>query len=200
MVIPGIPYHVTQRGNNRQPTFFSEQDYLSLLMLIKTYARRYRMDVLGYCLMPNHSHVLGIAQQKHSFANAMGHSHARYAQQINAATGRVGHLWQGRFYSCPLDGEHCWNALRYIERNPVRAGLVTHAWDYPWSSAAAHSGGVDRFEMLSPIPWVDTWDVAGWRETLALCEDDSIVHSIRTHTYRGKPLGNQEFCAQFCPR
>lgn len=117
----------------------------------------------------------------------------RYTQYVNRAYDRNGHLWQNRFYSCGLDEVHCWVALRYIEHNPVRAALVKHAWDYPWSSAAAHVGERDQSRMLNLSQWSSAWDAQRWRQWLAANEDDASMSAVREHTHSGRPLGAATF-------
>jgi putative transposase len=197
VIIPGLPYHITQRGNGRQQVFFTEADYLKYLALLRMYTDQFQVDVLGYCLMPNHPHLVAIPHEEDSLARALGLTHQRYTQMFNATYRRTGLLWQGRFHACALDEEHFWRALRYVELNSKRANLVSQAWDYLWSSAAAHTGGVDRHRLLKPIPWADGWDAQAWRELLTLPEDDDFLATIRRHTRDGTPLGSSEFCRQF---
>jgi putative transposase len=143
VVIPGAAHHVTQRGNNAQDVFFVDDDREVYLELLKQQSDKYGLEVVGYCLMTNHVHVLAKPLKEDSLANAIGRTHFVYTRYINRLHGRRGHLWQNRFYSCALDEGHFWLALRYVERNPVRAKIVRQAWEYPWSSAAVHTGGSD---------------------------------------------------------
>jgi len=200
VIIPGLPYHVTQRGNGRQQVFFTEADYLKYLALLRMHANQFHMDVLGYCLMPNHPHLIVIPQEEDSLARALGLTHQRYTQLFNMTYRRTGLLWQGRFHACALDEDHFWNALRYVELNSKRAHLVAHAWEYFWSSAGAHIGGVDRHHLLKPIPWIDGWDARNWRELLTLPEDGDFLATIRRRTRDNAPLGTPEFCRQFSAR
>ena len=138
IVIPGCAHHVTQRGNNRQDVFFVRDDYRTYLAILGEQSRRYGLQVHAYCLMTNHVHLVATPRSGQSLAKAVGRTHWLYTQTINRLHGRSGHLWQNRFYSCALDGDHYWAAIRYAERNPVRARLHRKAWLYPYSSAAAH--------------------------------------------------------------
>lgn len=140
VVVPGVPHHVTQRGNNRQDVFFCDDDRLAYLRMLAAECRRHLVEVHGLCLMTNHVHVVATPATAPSLAQAIGRAHWKYAQYINRMHGRSGHLWQGRFYSAALDEAHFWTTLAYVERNPVRAAMVDRPWDYPWSSAAAHVG------------------------------------------------------------
>ena len=137
-VIPGVAHHVTQRGNKRQDVFFVEADYRVYLSYLKESAQRYGLEVTAYCLMTNHIHLLAVPEEESSLSKALGRTHLMYAQYIHRLHGRLGHFWQNRFYSCPLDDAHAYHAAAYIELNPVRAGMAAQAWEYPWSSAAMH--------------------------------------------------------------
>jgi len=140
VVIAGFPHHITQRGNRREDVFLSDADRQAYVGFARKYADLHGLAVWAYCLMTNHVHLVAVPVRKASLALALRDTHAVYAMRFNALAGVTGHLWQGRFYSCPLDEAHLWAAVRHVERNPVRAGLVSHAGDYPWSSAAAHCG------------------------------------------------------------
>lgn len=134
----GTPHHVTQRGNGRQDVFFSDRDLVVYLDAFFDYASRCSLRVWGYCLMNNHVHFVVVPETERSLARAFGQTHADYARYANMVRRGCGHFWQARFYSCALDDRHAWKALAYVERNPVRAGLVGSAEEYAWSSAAAH--------------------------------------------------------------
>jgi putative transposase len=139
VVAVDVPHHVTQRGNARQYILASDADRTVYLSLFREYAAHHELSVMGYCLMSNHVHLIAIPQRLDSLALALKHTHGRYASYWNAKHTSSGHVWHGRPYSCPLDSPHLWAALRYTELNPVRAGLVTEAEAWQWSSAAAHS-------------------------------------------------------------
>src|SRR6266550_2593947 len=133
-IVPGLPHHVTQRGNRRQPTFFSSEDYLLYMALMAESCRRYRVDIWAYCLMPNHVHLIAVPSTSDSLRRAIGEAHRRYTLEINGLREWRGYLWQGRFSSFVMDDRYTIAAARYIELNPVRAQLVLRAEDYPWSS------------------------------------------------------------------
>ena len=124
IVIPGVPHHATQRGNNRQDVFFVDDDYRVYLALLRGLAEQSGLEVHAYCLMTNHVHLVATPQTETALAAAIGRTHFRYTQYVNRLHGRSGHLWQGRFCSTALDDDHFWWVMRYVERNPVRAGLV----------------------------------------------------------------------------
>ncbi|MDK1022419.1 MAG: transposase, partial [Candidatus Hydrogenedentes bacterium] len=140
IVVPGFPHHVTQRGNRRADIFESDAVRGAYLRFLKTYCAKRGVSVWAYCLMTNHVHLVVVPQEGASLGTALHDTHTVYAMYFNSRTGFSGHVWQGRFFSCPLDESHHWAAVRYIEQNPVRAGIVDRAEDYPWSSAAAHCG------------------------------------------------------------
>jgi putative transposase len=196
ITIPGVAHHITQRGNNRQQVFFVDDDRGLYLELLRRESKAYGLRLLGYCLMRNHLHLVGVPQQAHSLAKAVGRTHLLYTQYINRLHGRSGHLWQGRFFSCALDDAHCWAALCYIERNPVRAGLVRRAWEYEWSSAAVHCGRQGVSELLDLPSWRKVWDSGEWKSCLRRREDAEQVSGVRLRTRTGRPLGADAFISK----
>ena len=195
LVIPGIPHHVTQRGNQRRQMFFDDADYRGYLALLRDLAGLYGVRVRGYCLMPNHAHLVPVPGMAASLAMLIGRVNQRYSQQLNYREGSSGHRWQNRFFSCPLDEAHCARALRYLERNPVRAGLVTTPWDYPWSSAAAHCTGSDPTGLLDLTGWTDDYPDGCWRDILQTADLPGEVEAMRFATNTGRPLGSDAFIA-----
>lgn len=196
IVIPDVPYHVVQRGNNRQDVFFVDDDHRMYLWFLARYAREFGLRVLGYCLMTNHVHLVAVPETKEALAVVMGRTDGRYTQYVNQLHGRSGHLWQNRFYSCALDEKHEVAAMRYLEQNPVRAGMVRKPWRYKWSSAAAHVGGKDVASLLDLGAWRKDWSERTWRRMLDESIEDPTVESIRRHTSRGRPLGTDSFVSK----
>ena len=196
MVIPDCAHHVTQRGNNRQAVFFTDDDYGAYLAILAGEAQAYGLRVLGYCLMPNHVHLVAVPQREDSLAKAVGRTHWRYTQLVNRLHGRSGHLWQNRFFSCPLDDEHFWNATAYVERNPVRARMVRRVWRWRWSSAAAHVGEKDTSGLLDLAAWRKRLRGVDWRAELTEPQDESIVRALRLGACRGRPLGTDRFLSK----
>ena len=139
-VFAGVPHHITQRGNRRDDVFFSDEDRLSYLDWLHEYCKKHDVDVLAYCLMTNHIHIVAVPNSEDGLQRVLKPLHMRYAQRVNRAKGWKGHLWQGRFFSSPLDDAYLLAAIRYVERNSIRVGLADKAEDYRWSSAAAHCG------------------------------------------------------------
>ncbi|MCZ7586814.1 MAG: transposase [Deltaproteobacteria bacterium] len=196
IVLPGLPHHVTQRGNNRQDVFFARDDRRLYLEILNEEARRHGVAVLGYCLMTNHVHLILVPDTEQSLAKTLGRVHFRYAQRINLLHGRTGHLWQARFFSCPLDAKHLPRAMRYVERNPVRARLARKPWTYPWSSARAHVESDDPSGLLDARAWRRRFSAREWREYLDAKDDPDFVFRLRNNTSRGRPLAGDAFMAK----
>ena len=197
IVIPGVPHHVVQRGNNCQDVFFVGDDHKLYLAELRRQAEAYSLTILGYCLMTNHVHLIVRPKRADSLAKAIGRTHFRYTQYINRFHGRSGHLWQGRFHSCALDEEHFWTALRYVERNPVRAGMVTKAWEYRWSSAGAHVGEEDESALVDMTWWEEATDAVTWRRELRRRVTKEEASFLQRTTQRGWPLATDRTLAKF---
>lgn len=196
IVIPGCSHHVTQRGNNRQAVFFCDKDYQAYLSILSEQAEKFGLSVDGYCLMPNHVHLIAVPVAEDSLAKAVGRTHFRYTQYVNRLHGRSGHLWQNRFYSCPLDEKHFWKAMAYIERNPVRAKMVRQPWRYTWSSAAAHCWCADGSGLLDMVKWGELLGNSDWAASLTAGIDTDALDRLRLHISRGRPLGSDRFISK----
>lgn len=191
----GLPHHITQRGNYRQKIFNNDSDRERYLLWVAEYAGKNDLLVLAYCLMDNHVHFIAVPGKEDSLARAFNSAHMRYSQYFNGKHKLAGHLWQGRFYSCVLDGPHLLAAARYTERNPVRAGLVPCPEAWKWSSAGAHCRGINRdigFDLGK------LWDYTGtnrreWRGFIGEADTAVDVSNIRKYTHTGRPLGNGRF-------
>ena len=138
VLCPRIPHHVTQIGNRWQPTFFCDDDYLAYVKLMAEWCRKQGVVIWAWCLMPNHVHLITVPQTETGLARAIGEAHRRYTRRINFRENWREHLWQERFASFPMDESHLFAAIRYVEMNPVAAGLVSTPAEYRWSSARAH--------------------------------------------------------------
>jgi putative transposase len=145
----------------------------------------YSMEVWAYCLMGNHIHIIGLGMTKFAFARTMKVTQQVHAQKMNRQRETSGHLWQSRFYSVALGQEHLWNAVRYVELNPVRAGLVERAEDYPWSSARAHCHGADDAVLCLQRPFPGS--VSNWASWLRDGIGPDIENEIRSRTYASDP-------------
>ena len=196
IVVPGEAHHVAQRGNNRQEVFFVDDDRHVYLEWLKEECEKHGLSVEAYCLMTNHVHLVARPQKESSLAQAVGRTHWRYTQYVNRMHGRSGHLWQNRFYSCALDDEHLWNALLYVEQNPVRAKLVRKPWRYQWSSAQAHIGGADTMELLDLDKWHKFIPADDWKNELTSSDNEKAFENLKNNTLKGRPLGSDSFLSK----
>jgi len=196
VVITDVAHHVTQRGNARQVILADDADRIAYLELLRQYSELYRLSLLGYCLMSNHVHLIVVPHTSEALGQTLKQAHGRYASYWNARASSSGHVWQGRFYSCPLDESHLWTALRYVELNPVRAGMVGAAERWRWSSAAPHCIPDAAGQLLDMDQWRKRWTAAEWREYLATGESATEAGALRRCTHTGRPLGSSEFVAQ----
>ncbi len=144
VVFEGVVHHITQRGNYRQSIFEDSADRKKYIEFVGEYSRKYQMKIYAYCLMTNHVHFLAAPLRRDSLAMTFKYTNMRYSSYFNKKNRRSGHLWQGRYYSCPLHHDHALEALRYVERNPVRAKMVRLPWEYEWSSAREHVGFIEE--------------------------------------------------------
>ncbi len=193
VIATGIPHHITQRGNRRMPTFFRDEDYQAYLALMSEWCGKCGVEIWAYCLMPNHVHLVAVPETEDGLRRAIGEAHRRYSRMINFRENWRGHLWQGRFASFPMDETYLLAAARYVEMNPVRAGLVADAGLWPWSSTRAHIDGKDD-QLVKVAPLLE---MAGdWRIFLAGAEEVEQVNSIRKHERTGRPLGGENFVAR----
>ena len=196
VVLAGEPHHVTQRGNNREPVFFREEDRQAYLDRLFAYAEGYRMQVLAYCLMTNRIHVVAVPEHESSLAKVFGRLQADYSRVVNFQQRRCGHVWQERFYSCAMDEWHTLQAIAYVEQNPLRAGLVVEAGVYEWSSARVHLCGQDPQGRLDLRLWRKWYTPERWGEVLATSvREKDWAERFREATRRGLPLGSERFVA-----
>lgn len=194
IVCPGVPHHVTQRGNRRAQVFFSDWDCLDYLCYLREYTERHKLDVLAYCLMPNHVHMVVVPANAFSMQRVMRPLHMRYAQRFNRARGSNGLVWQGRYFSSALDETYLWNAIRYVELNPVRGNLTDRAEAYPWSSAAAHCGLRSDSVLTTEPFWQLRMDGVGdWSAWLAEGDESDSLSVLRLHAGQGLPCGSPAF-------
>ncbi|MGA2914833.1 MAG: transposase [Sedimentisphaerales bacterium] len=196
IVIPDIPHHITQRGNNKQDVFFVDDDRIVYLRFLKEQAARFSVIIEGYCLMTNHIHIIATPHKENTLARVMGKTNLLYSQYINFMHKRSGHLWQNRFYSCPLDSRHFYIALSYIERNPVRSKMTKLPWTYRWSSASAHIGEEDEFGLIDVGHWRQQSTEMNWENILRAGIDDRQMNRIRIHCRTGRPLGSDSFISK----
>lgn len=192
VVMPDVAHHITQRGIRRSNVFLDEADRQMYLDLFLENSRRFFLRILAYCLMTNHVHFVAIPRRKDSIWKTFHRCHSAYAMAFNKKYGFNGHLWQSRPFSCVLDEAHQWSAVRYVELNPVRAGMVLHAEDYRWSSARAHCGIHD--DPLVDPDWPPIGSIVDWQAWLRDgSETPDVDRLIRENTTTGRPCGNEEF-------
>jgi putative transposase len=156
--------------------------------------------VLAYCLMTNHVHLVVVPKNADSLAILFRRVHGRYSQYLNVSRGQSGHLWQQRYFSCPMSESHLWSAIRYVEQNPCRAQIVGTAEEYRWSSAAAHLADDAAAKLSGNLLDLGFWAEHGgaqrWREILSSPEQPDRLTLLRRCTYAGRPFGNEEFVKQ----
>jgi putative transposase len=190
VVVPGLPHHLTQRGNRRQRTFFRKDDYRAYLDLMAEWCERCEVAVWAYCLMPDHVHMIVVPSSEDGLRRAIGEAHRRYTRRVNFRQQWRGHLWQGRFSSFVMDKAYLLACSRYVERNPVRAGLCKRPREYQWSSAAAHlSRQDDLLVQVDPLLKL----VPSWAKHLSVEPDEETVRQLRRHEATGRPAGSERF-------
>lgn len=202
LALPGIPWHIIQRGNNRSVCFYAEEDYRKYLDTLQEQATKYGCAIHAYVLMTNHVHLLITPEKPDSAALLMKHLGQRYVQYINRVYRRSGTLWEGRFRSCLTQSEdYVLACYRYIELNPVRANMVSHPREYPWSSYRANGGGIAD-PLLTPH---DEYLRLGhnneerrhhYRELFKAHMDPECIHEIRQATNGNYALGSERFKAE----
>jgi len=186
------PHHVTQRGNNRQNVFLCDEDRRYYLKLLKKYATKYRCWVWAYCLMINHVHLLLVPQDECGLGKCLQGIALCYTQYFNRRYQRTGRLWECRYYSCVVDKElYLWQVSRYIEQNPLRAGLVIKIQEYAWSSARFHIFGESN-EVLIGENWLDGNQRKNYADFITDREQEK-EDIIRKNTKTGRPLGHDNF-------
>jgi putative transposase len=190
VVVPGYPHHIIQRGNRRQDVFFNDEDRKTYLEYLVLHAKPAGIHFWGYCLMDNHVHFIAVPDRKESFAEGFADAHKRYTRRINFREKWRGYLWEGRFKSYPLGETHLYAAIRYIERNPVRAKMVKNAWDYNWSSARAHV--FRETDVLIEKNFLVS-EIQDWKAFLSEGDASASNNLFKLHANTGRPLGDDKF-------
>lgn len=197
--VPGIPQHIVQRGHDRRPCFFTQDDRRRYLGLLAEHARGFGCAVHAYALMTNHVHLLATPAEAGAVSRWMQAVGRVFVRCLNDAHGRSGTLWEGRFKACPVDSERYLLAChRYIELNPVRAGLAAGPGDYPWTSFPANACGCPD-PLLSPHPvYVALGSTAegrqaSYRRLFDVAPPAEELRDIRLHTQRQRALGPETF-------
>ncbi len=197
--VPGQAQHIIQRGNNREPIFAARTDYSFYLDCLQDAIERHGLNVHSYCLMTNHAHLLASPKEEDSIGKTLQSLGRRYVQYFNYSYDRTGTLWEGRYKATLIDSErYLLTCMRYIELNPVRAGMVKHPGDYPWSSFSANARG-EADELITPH---DLYRRLGrshaarqgvYRQLFRAALGKSELEAIRTATNTGWVLGNDRF-------
>ncbi len=197
IVFTGIPHHVTQRGNRRQTTFFDDDGRTAYLRWLSEYSKKHNVEVLAYCLMTNHVHLVLVPGESDGLAKSLNTVHMRYTQYVNKEQDWNGRLWQGRYFSSPLDETYMWSTIRYVERNPVRARIVEKADHYPWSSAPAHCGLAESEILTRKLHWLRKLEqVRDWSAWLSIENSADDDETIRKHCQKGLPCGSNQFISK----
>lgn len=188
IVVPNMPHHVTQRGVRSMNIFFKDEDYECYKKLLLNQCEIHDLEVISYCLMTNHVHLIVIPKNKESLSKAIGETHRLYTRKINFEQKVKGHLFQERFYSTPLDEEHFLYALRYVEQNPVKAYMVKYPWDYKYSSARYRLKLLSKDILLSDCDVID--NISNYKDFL---QEDTKTKLLKEKTRTGKPCGDENF-------
>ena len=202
LALPGVPLHLIQRGNNRQACFFAEEDYRFYLERLSEHAGKSGCRVHAYVLMTNHVHLLISADGAEAPGAMMKALGQRYVQYVNRVYRRSGSLWEGRFRSCPIQEEaYLLACQRYIELNPVRAGMVEHPADYPWSSYRANGEGeanplIQAHGLYSALGQDASRRQPAYRELFRHELEPGLVDQIRRATNGNFVLGNERFAKE----
>jgi putative transposase len=190
LVVPGYPHHVTQRGVRGQTTFFDRRDYRRYVRLAAGLLPSSSLEILTYCLMPNHIHAVVVPKEASGLATFFGPLHKAYAQHTNLRYEWEGHLWQARYFSVPMNAEHTLTAMRYVELNPLRSGLEKSPQDWPWSSTRGNLRLVDD-PLIPHRPALGI--VPDWAAYLSVPEKDNALKQLRQRTNTGRPAGDESF-------
>jgi len=188
-VFPGLAHHVTQRGNGRARTFFSDGDYRLYRDLLAEHTAAAGVEVWAWVLMPNHVHLILVPPDGDALRRALAPVHRYYAGHVHARQQRSGHFWQGRFGCVAMDEDHLGAALRYVALNPVRARLCKRAIDWPWSSVHAHLGRTDGLTQCAPV----LSRYPHFRALIESGEDEHLSQELRQAETIGRPLGSDKF-------
>ena len=200
--LPGIPAHIVQRGNCRQATFFGDEDYAAYLNWLHEGAKQHDCAIHAYVLMTNHVHLLITPQNTESISRLIQYVGRRYVTYVNHAYRKSGTLWEGRHKGCLISSEdYLLACMRYIELNPVRAGMVASPNNYRWSSYRINAVGGEQ-ATITPHPLYlalgrnQEERGCAYRELFRSALDPDQVHNIRTTMQTGTPLGNDRFRQQ----
>lgn len=190
IVVPDYPHHVTQRGVRSMNVFDSDEDRWAYLGFLSEEAKRFGLNFLAWCLMTNHVHFVVVPNTEKSLARGFGEAHRRYTRMKNFSQGVRGYLFQGRFSSSVLDENYLLTAVRYVELNPLQAGMVKCAWEYPWSSAGFHTGTTESDPLVKDRTLSGL--ITDWKDFLT-GGMTSEIDLLRMSTQNGRPAGDDVF-------
>lgn len=193
VVAVDVPHHITHRGNNRQDVFLSDEDRRRYQELLSKSLEPCRVELLGWCWMSNHVHLVVVPRREDSLSRLIRRVHSAYAQDFNRRRSRDGHLWRSRFYSCALGPNRLETALLYVDLNPVRAGMTGEATAWEWSSARAHVTGRDEAGLIASETLAEFALCDGWEERLRRRQSGSTEQELRRATAAGTPYADAAF-------
>lgn len=202
VLMPGVPLHLIQRGNNRSVCFFSDDDYIFYMELLAEQASKSGCEVHAWCLMSNHVHLLVSPQEQSSAGSLMKGIGQRYVQYVNRTYGRSGTLWEGRFRSCLVQSEsYVLACYRYIEMNPVRAKMVAHPAEYRWSSYRVNAQSEFSYFITPHSQYLslggpNTSSAEAYRDLFRDELGVGMVDQIRAATNGNYVLGGSRFAAE----
>ena len=191
VVAPGLPHHITHRGNRKCVVFKDDSDRKTYLRIVFDQMVKLALRIWAYTLMTNHVHFVVVPKDEKSLGTFFRNVDGTYADYFNTRYDYVGHLWSERFKSSVLDTRYLVNAVRYVERNPVRAGMVVRAEDYAWSSASAHCGLREDRLLSDDLPLLS--QVSDWSAWLEYEESVEDTKLLRSRTQTGRPCGDEAF-------
>lgn len=197
--LPGVPVHIVQRGNNRDPIFFDDSDYSTYLRWLAEGARRYECKIHAYVLMTNHVHLLATPKTQDTISRMMQYVGRHYVPYINHTYGWTGTLWEGRYKGSLIqDEQYLLTCMRYIELNPVRADMVKHPRQYKWTSYPANAYGKDNplitpHECYMALGRSSPARQQAYRDLFKAPMEEETIHAIRSAWQTGTPLGNDRF-------
>jgi putative transposase len=192
IVASGHPHHVVQRGNRRLDVFFSDEDHLAYIEFLRKACLKYGVKIWAYCLMTNHAHFIAVPKSSDSLARCFSDAHVRYTRMINKRENWKGHLWQARFGSSVLDEEYLIAAVRYVEKNPVRAGMVSKPWEYRWSSAGLHLDITDKDPLVRGDKMLREL-IGDWGKYLRQDDSPEYIDVLRREVIVSRPAGAETF-------
>jgi putative transposase len=191
LLVPGYPHHVTERGVRKEPTFYDDSDRLVYIRVLRDACHDKNVQIWAYALMTNHIHLVAVPTTATGLSEALRDAHTSYTMYFNVKYGFKGHAWEARPSIFLMETNHLWNAVRYVELNPVRARMVVRAEHYAWSSAAAHCGLREDPLLSADCPLQGVID--NWSEWLGAGQSEHELKQFREHAAKEKALGSVEF-------